>query len=120
MESQIQTLPLLPAHTIKYIVSFHNIDADFVLNVFKAFTFGIENDDEPTRDYKEYVQQHIAHIVFEFLDGYCLLTEETEFNLSANELMCVYEVMFGDHYAQTYGGITQYLYGGRKDIDIDV
>lgn len=120
MESQIQMLPLLPAHIIKYIVSFRKIDADFVLNVFKAFTFGIENDDAPTRDYKEYVQRHIAHIIFEILDGYCLLSRETEFNLSANELMCVYEVMFGDHYAQTCGGLMQYLYCGRKDVDTDV
>ncbi len=116
MESQIQPLPLLPAYIIKYIVSFKKEDTEYVLNIFKAFTFGIENDDEPTRDYKEYVQRHIATIAFELVDACYGLTEETEFSLSANELMCIYEFMCSDHYTQmSEEGLNNYLCGRREE-----
>ncbi len=115
MESQIQTLPRLPAHIIKYIVNFRKEDTEYVLNVFKAFTFGIENDDEPTRDYKEYVQRHIANIAFELVDACYGLHEETEFGLSATELMCVYEFMFSDHYTQISEGLNNYLCGRKEE-----
>ena len=115
MESQIQTLPRLPAHIIKYIVSFKKEDTEYVLNVYKAFTFGIENDDEATRDYKEYVQRHIAIIAFELVDICYGLTEESEFALSPNELMCVYEVMCSYHYTQISEGLNNYLCGRKKE-----
>ena len=115
MESQIQTLPRLPAHIIKYIVSFKKEDTEYVLNVFKAFTFGIENDDEPTRDYKEYVQRHIAIIAFELVDACYGLTEETEFALSTNEIMCVYEFMCSNHYTQISEGLNNYLCGRKEE-----
>lgn len=115
MESQIQTLPRLPPHIIKYIVSFRKEDTEYVLNVYKAFTFGIENDDEATQEYKEYVQGRIATIAFELVDACYGLTEETEFSLSANELMCVYEFMCSDHYTQISQGLNNYLCGRKEE-----
>jgi hypothetical protein len=114
MDSQIQ-LPRLPAHIIKYIVSFRKEDTAYVLNVFKAFTFGIENDDESTREYKEYVQRHIAHVAYKLVDACYGLTEESEFELSTHEIMCVYEFMCGDHYTQISEGLNNYLCGRKAE-----
>jgi hypothetical protein len=114
MEYQIQ-LPRLPAHIIKYIVSFRKEDTEYVLNVFKAFVFGIENDDEYTREYKEYVQQDIAIIAFDLVDACYNLTEEKEFALSTHEIMCVYEFMCSDHYTQISEGLNNYLCGRKEE-----
>jgi hypothetical protein len=114
MEYQIQ-LPRLPAHIIKYIVSFRKEDTEYVLNVFKAFVFGIENDDEYTREYKEYVQRHIAIIAFDLVDACYNLTEEKEFALSTHEIMCVYEFMCSDHYTQISEGLNNYLCGRKEE-----
>lgn len=91
--AQLQTVPRLPGYLIKYIVSFRKDYGEYVLNVFKAFMFGIENDDEETRDYKENVRLYIADIAYELLDRWYSLSKETEFILSTNEIMCVYEVL---------------------------
>ena len=113
MESQ--TLPRLPAHIIKYIVSFRKEDPEYVLNVYKAFTFGIENDDKTTREYREYVQRHIASIAYELVDTCYDLSEEMDFVLSPHELMCVYEFMCSDHFTQISEGLNNYLCGRKEE-----
>ena len=113
MDNNKIVLPYLPAHIIKFITSFfiyaHDIHLTsfYILNIYKAFTFGIWNDDQKTQDYRENVQRHISQLVISDHQLYSSfnMVACNDFNLSYFELMLVFESMYSNHYTIMDEGI---------------
>ena len=117
METDNIVLPYLPGHIIQFIASFYlndnlvELGVDHVLNIFKAFTFGIENDNQQRRDYRENVQRHIARLVLSFYPQMSSIMYDQDFILTKFELMLVYESMYSNHHTIIDNGImTSVLY----------
>lgn len=100
-------LPLIPAHLVKYIASFHpdntqkNVShyAEYVLSIFRAFTPDNEID-----NYKKEVQERLSDMVYyNVLGDYYQDWFLSTLVLSPEDVMDIYEVTFIKHYSQTYG-----------------
>jgi hypothetical protein len=100
-------LPLIPAHLVKYIASFHpdktqtNVSdyAEYVLSIFRAFTPDNEID-----NYKKEVQERLSDMVYyNVLGDYYQDWFLSTLVLSPEDVMDIYEVTFINHYSQTYG-----------------
>lgn len=113
MDTNKIVLPYLPAHIIKFIASFFiyahdpHLTTFYILNIYKAFTFGIWNDAQKTQDYRENVQQHILRLVISEhqLSSSFNMMVCNEFNLSYFEQMLVFECMYSNHYTIIDEGI---------------
>jgi hypothetical protein len=91
--------------------NFVELGTDHVLNIFKAFTFGIENDNQQRRDYRENVQRHIARLVMSFYPQMSSIMYDQDFILTEFELMLVYESIYSAHSTIIDNGImTSVLY----------
>jgi hypothetical protein len=98
-------LPRIPAFIVKYIATFMkrhgNQNVEILISLFKAFTLGIEYDDQSTRDYKKNVWQNLSVIMYDALDEWYTLSDNAyPYALSPLDLAWVYEMTFADHYAQ--------------------
>jgi len=97
--------PHIPAFIVKYIATFlkrhGNQNVEILISLFKAFTLGIEYDDQSTRDYKKNVWQNLSVIMYDALDEWYALSDNAyPYDLSPLDLAWVYEMTFADHYAQ--------------------
>jgi len=100
------SLPHIPAVIVKYIATTFlkrgiNQDVEMLINLFKAFTLGIEYDDQSTRDYKKNVWQNLSVIMYDALDEWYEFSYNTfPYKFSPLDIAWVYEMTFADHYAQ--------------------
>ncbi len=100
------SLPRIPAVIVKYIATTFlkrgiNQDVEMLINLFKAFTLGIEYDDQSTRDYKKNVWQYLSVIMYDALDEWYEFSYNTfPYKFSPLDIAWVYEMTFADHYAQ--------------------
>jgi len=100
------SLPHIPAVIVKYIATTFlkrgiKQDVEMLINLFKAFTLGIEYDDQSTRDYKKNVWQNLSVIMYDALDEWYEFSYNTfPYKFSPLDIAWVYEMTFADHYAQ--------------------
>lgn len=99
-------LPHIPVNVVKYIATtFLKCDGlqdvEMLISLFKAFT-GVENDDLYTLYYKENVWKCLSVVMYESLDEWYALSDNTfPYNLSPLDIAWVYEMTFVDHYSQS-------------------
>ena len=105
-EIKSKMMPRIPAVVVKYIATFLKYrriqNVEMLISLFKAFTLGIEYDDQSTQDYKENVQSYLSVLMYDSLDEWYGLSDKPfPYEVSPLELAWVYEVTFADHYSQS-------------------
>lgn len=110
------TIPRIPSLVVKYIaetflknvmvddngeVTSSTQDVGMLINLFKAFIWS-ENDDLNTLYYKGSVCQYISVLMYDALDHWYTLSDNTiPYILSPLDIAWVYEMTFLDHYSHS-------------------